>query len=387
MTPATATAAPQPGPDLLPRARLRWADTARGLCIGLVVLHHLTSKHLDLVAPAGAEPVVEAWAGVSAVLDPLRMPLFFAISGFFAASALDRSWGSGLRPRVATPYYLYAVWLVLHMAVFSVATALPMNRTRDGGELLADLAWASTGVWYLYALAVYFVLARATRRFDVRLVLGGAAAVSAAASLLPIDEVNRLALLENFVFFAAGARLPDLVRRVADLRRPGLLAALAIVFAAAFVTVELLGVPRGPATVLLSLVAVPFALQIAVALAVRPRVGPVLAALGRRTLPVYVLHVPVLALVHHLGFAPPVPAGSLSSPVTDPLVAVVSAAVVAVYPVLLTAVVVVACLAAQRLLERAGLGFLFRLPALPSTPAARSAARVSRTGPAPRGSR
>ncbi len=83
------------------------ADAAKGVCIVLVVLHHLVTKHLELVLP-GDGPAVVAWGAVTAGLRPLRMPLFFVISGMFAASAVRRSWGASLRRRVATPYYLYA---------------------------------------------------------------------------------------------------------------------------------------------------------------------------------------------------------------------------------------------------------------------------------------
>lgn len=71
--------------------RLLWPDAAKGFAITLVVLTHLTSKHyptLDLHVP---EYVFLAWLGLSDVLAPIRMPLFFAISGYFAARSLTKS--------------------------------------------------------------------------------------------------------------------------------------------------------------------------------------------------------------------------------------------------------------------------------------------------------
>ena len=64
-------------------ARVGWPDVAKGVCIILVVLWHVVTKHA--IAVAGAGPVTDAWATLNAQLLPLRMPLFFLISGMFAA--------------------------------------------------------------------------------------------------------------------------------------------------------------------------------------------------------------------------------------------------------------------------------------------------------------
>ena len=153
-TGATATAG-------APRPRLAWADAAKGLCILLVVLHHSTVKHLPAVLPAELSAVGDAWLALTAALKPIRMPLFFLLSGLFAAGAVRRPWAQVLTARVLTPYWVYAVWLGVIAVVFSLERTLVMNRTQGVGDLLGDLVFASTGVWFLYALAVYFVLAKA----------------------------------------------------------------------------------------------------------------------------------------------------------------------------------------------------------------------------------
>lgn len=84
-------------------------------------------------------------------------------------------------------YYLYAVWLTIHMAVFLSLEALPMNRTRNSAELVLDLAYASTGLWYLYALVLYFLVARLLRGVDPRVVVVVAAALALVAPSLPIE--------------------------------------------------------------------------------------------------------------------------------------------------------------------------------------------------------
>lgn len=330
--------------------RLVWADAARGLTMVLVVLHHLSTKHLPLAAPEELGAVVTAWKAVSTTLQPLRMPLFFMLSGMFAASALHRPWPQVARKRIAQPYYVYALWLVLHFGIFAVATTLPMNRTQSLGELLVDLLLASTGLWYLYALVVYFAAAKLLLGVDRTAVLTGAAVLSASASLLPIEAANRESLLQHFVFFLVGAYLPDLVRRVGELRGWHLVPMLVSTYLVANAVFHWAGLPESVITLMLSVVAVPLAVQAVVAACTFPRVAEAATFVGRRTLPLYVLHVPLISALHHL------------NPELDLGTSPVAWAALAVYPVLATLAVVAVALGAGSLLERVGMGWLFRLP-------------------------
>lgn len=341
--PAPASAPPTATP------RLAWADLAKGLCILLVVLHHVTSKHYLGLLPADLGWVGQAWLGVNEALKPVRMPLFFAISGLFAASAMRRPWRSMAR-RVTGPYYLYVVWLLVLALVFTVERTLPMNRTLDGRELVLDLLWASTGVWFLYALAVYTAVARFTARLPAAWVIGAAALLSAATSWLPLDEVNRVSVLAHLVHFLLGARAPELVRFVGGVRRRGLLPRLTLVLLVLTAAVGVAGLPRSVDLLLLSAVGLPWGVRVAVGLVRRPRTAAALTWLGRRTLPVYVLHMPVLAALHHapVDLLPPEGPGA-------PVLAVL-------YPLLATAGIVLACLALHAAALRVGLRPLFELP-------------------------
>ncbi len=350
------TAPPAQGPVV--GARVVWADAAKGLCILLVVLHHTTVKHLPSVAPAELAGVVEGWAALTAALKPIRMPLFFLLSGLFAAGAVRRPWSQVLTARVLNPYWVYAVWLGLLAVVFSVERTLVMNRTQGLGELVADLAFASTGVWFLYALAVYFVLTKLLVTLDVRPVVAASALLAVSVSALPMADANREAVLVHFVYFLLGARLPELVHLLADRRRPATPLLLAAYVAAAFVLARL-GTPLSVEVTTLSLLGVPLAVRAARALAEWPRLrgfGAGAARLGRRTLPVYVLHMPVLAVVHHLPWP-----GLLLAEVGTRLPSV-APLVVAAYPLLLTVAVTVTSLALHRVLVTAGLTGLFALP-------------------------
>lgn len=347
-----------------PRERLLWVDVAKGLCILLVVLHHAVVKDLAVQAPPALAPVAEAWATVTMALKPVRMPLFFVLSGLVAAGAVGRPWPQARR-RVLSPYYLYVVWLVLQGAFFSVERLLPMNRTQDLVELAGDLVWASTGLWFLYALAVYFALARLLVRFPRERVLLVAAAVSALSGLVPTEAWNRTSVLFHFTFFAFGALAPDLVRRTGAWAG-GLLPRLAVGYVALVALLPLVHLPRTVDLLVASVVGVPLGIALCARLARGPAAAG-LAWVGRRTLPIYVLHAPLLALALHL------PEPLRVSPLGRGYLGWLEAAA---YPVVLTALAVVVALALHAGLRRVGGSALFELPRRPAS-AARAPRRVA----------
>lgn len=329
------------------RPRALWADVAKGACIILVVLHHLVAKHYVAVVDQPHGWWSREWVDLTYALKPLRMPMFFLVSGIFAAGALRRPWDERQTTRLVGLYFVYACWLVIHAAFFSVATELPMNRTRNVTELLSDLVYASTGLWYLYALAVYVPLARVLLRLGVVPTLALAAVVALLTPLAGIDAANRVAVLQHFVFFVLGALVPGLGARAAGMRRGSTVWLMAGAGVLAWV-LSASGVPLGVSKIAISVLAVPAALRVTAGVASWQPAGQVLGHVGRHTLPVYVLHMPVVAVAHHL--------------VADRVRSLASAwpgLLVGFYPVALTVAVVCVCLLLQRALRAIGLGWLF----------------------------
>lgn len=322
-----------------------WADAAKGLCILLVVLHHVVGKHYvplvaDLSQPTvgplgpalGIGPSLEpallptwlgaTWDGLTEALRPVRMPLFFAISGFFASRAVHRPWRAA-RSRVLGGYYLYLVWLLFFALFYVVESRLPANRTEDLPDLARDLVWASTSMWFLYALPVYFVLAKALRRWP-RATLAGAAVLAGSLSAFGIEEVNRAQVLFCFLFFALGAYRPQSVTDAVG-RLPVKVALGAFVLALAVFETGVL--PSSIPVLGAGLAGVALGLTVARHLA-RSALAEPLAWLGQRTMRVYVLHLVVLTSVLYLP----------SPLVRGPLAGSVPFAVV--YPLVLTGLVV-----------------------------------------------
>ncbi|GAB3933088.1 hypothetical protein GCM10027614_03390 [Micromonospora vulcania] len=284
---------------------------------------------------------------------PLRMPLFFTISGVFAANAVLRPWRVVARSRVAGFLYLYALWLLIHTAILALAPDLPTDRATSLLGLLEQLTITPSNLWYLYALALYFTIAKTVRRVPRALVLVPAAALSAVAAAGLLDTPgNRAGLYQNLVFFLAGLHLRPQIERWAATanRRRLVLTAGAYVLALAAMAVA--GAQRWFGVwPLVSVVAVAFGVTAAARLGRWPALGDRLATLGRITLPIYVIHMPVLALLHRL----------LHAPVSG-LDGVGQGLIVLGYPILLTGLVIGVSLALHRGLLAVHARWLFALP-------------------------
>ncbi|MEV4623570.1 acyltransferase [Asanoa sp. NPDC049573] len=345
-----------PGPVA---ARAEWADAAKGACIVLVVSWHVIVKHYLLVDWHIGLPVPGFWGTLGEQFLPLRMPLFFAISGVFATNAVRRPWRQVARGRIAKFLYLYAVWLLIHTALLAAAPGFPTDRATSVWGLLEQLTITPSNLWYLYALALYFVLAKALRRLPPLAVAVPAAVLSAvaAAGLLAVPG-NRAGVYQNLVFFLAGLYLrPSIERLAAGATRRRLVlsfTAYAIVLVAMAAAGAQTWFGVWP---LVSVVAVVFGVTAAARVARRSRLRAPLVRLGRVTLPVYVIHMPVLALLHRVLLRPLSGLGGGAQLLISPG-----------YPVMVTALVIAASLAIHRGLVTVGARWLFDLPHKRSEP-------------------
>ena len=326
-------------------SRVGWPDVAKGLCILLVVLWHVVTK-VAIHSP-GAGPLTDVWVTLNAQLLPLRIPLFFLVSGVFAARAVLDSDGGSWRRRATRLALLYVVWVLIQTAVLAVTPDFDTAHASDGWQLLAQLTVSPTNLWYLLALAVYLAVGRLTRGVPTTVVLPLAFVIAAVAGAGVIPDLGNLwQLVQNLFFFLIGLRLRAIVERFAAVPRPGVAAVLAIVYAGALALVSVLGVRLLPGVwPLLALIAVAFG--VAVSVLVDRFAVPVarpLRWIGRRTLPIYVLHMMPLALLD-AGLRV---TGWRTTPVLE-----------AVGPIVLTAVVIATCLALHALLVRVGCGALF----------------------------
>lgn len=351
-----------------PADRLAWLDATKGACIVLVVLHHVVTKYLPSVTPDHWEVVADGWLAVCMFLKPVRMPVFFAISGFFAASAIRRPWPQSAR-RAAGSYYLYLVWLACYAVFYRFESSTDANRTDDWGDLVGELLWAETSMWFLYALAVYFVLAKVLAGAPPVAVLGAATALALWTGWSGIEENNKASVLAHFVFYAAGAYFPHLVRAAGNLSRHALIA-LGGGYAVVVTGTQAAGLPFSVTLVGGGALGIPFGLGLLSRLGsgAAPATAMTLTWLGTRTLRVYVLHFAVIGVLFHV---------TLPWTFTDPA----GALFLVVLPLLATALVTGVCLLGYELAFHHGGRHLFTVhPSVDRTAAALVAPRATVRG-------
>ncbi|HQY32820.1 MAG TPA: acyltransferase family protein [Actinotalea sp.] len=330
-------------------ARAAWVDIAKGLSITLVVVHHvvllLAAQH---GAPAG---LVE----LSRTLGTVRMPVFFLASGLFAGAALAGPWSRLVHRRVALFVWLYVLWSLVRYVVFGLlAHGVDVASWSSPAVLLPQLWLPSSALWFVFALALFSVAAKALRPVPglVRLALATGLAVVVGGGLVSVDSYAWRSMGAYFVFFLLGVDASAPIRRWAARQRRSAAVGTALGLGAAWVAVTVLvrvldlalvpGVRWGT-----SLVGVGAGVALSVALA-HGRAGALPAWLGTRTLDVYLVHGPVVGVVALL----------LAATVPD---TVGWAGAVALLVGVTTAAIGLS-LAAGRGLRATGAGWLFALP-------------------------
>jgi fucose 4-O-acetylase-like acetyltransferase len=132
-------------------SRLAYVDSAKGLCVILVViLHTLTMEDI-----------------FNNLLFILRMPLFFFCSGLFCAGAMRLNWLRFSTIKVAPILWVYVLWsMIVYFASF-VAWALIQGEKVDWIRPLTILWQPAQTLWFLYALGIIYILTKLLVRMPV----------------------------------------------------------------------------------------------------------------------------------------------------------------------------------------------------------------------------
>lgn len=282
--------------------RLEWIDLVKSISVLLVVLMHFVMTLVEVVD----SPVTGFWEAAVNVLEPMRMPTFFVVSGIIAADAVDRPWRSSRRRTLGLPY-LYVVWFGILFVTLQVATwSAPSSGTVV--SFLAGLLVPYHGYWFLYALVLYFVIAKLTRNLPVWIVIGIPLVVSLfrAETIGAIRTVLAFAgfddarmtpwVVLNLVFFLIGVRYKTLVLTVARNARWTLIVVLGITATALTLVRHWQPIQWENAFILLAALWIVTAVMLASLLVAWEGPRSMSAYVGRRTLPIYVVQFPFVML-------------------------------------------------------------------------------------------
>lgn len=192
-----------------------WINTLKGGCILLVVLHHTI---ITTFAPslhyltAGIAPA-EWWVAFNKYLSPLRMPAFFFVSGLLACSSIiKKSWQDVFTKKFSNIVYLYLLWGVIQwLSIHYIATHLgeKLSGTKNAAyadtplEFVKLLMLSMTSLWYLYALAGFFLATKLFHKQKIALVVLALVANYAAQFNL-IPGWGPASVAQNYLYFLLG---------------------------------------------------------------------------------------------------------------------------------------------------------------------------------------
>ncbi|AWN41413.1 acyltransferase family protein [Methylobacterium durans] len=273
--------------------RLAWPDIARGIGIILVVLGHsiggmMTSGQVDRSG---------LLARVFLFIYTFHMPLFFVLSGMFMPGRLarpTRELVGGMLTRIAYPYFFWG--LLQTAAIMTMARFVNTPVPPDPSLFLRVLWEPPSQFWFLYSLALFQIAAMIFGRYaSLSLMVWLALAVRIIPEFVELPKALDFSA-RYWIFYAAAAALASALRSglvtrwISGTRFAGLVVAwAAAAYAVTYWGGGYLSVWDLPAATLGTL------LVLSISQAARLPFQDVLAELGRRSMPIFVTHVLIVA--------------------------------------------------------------------------------------------
>lgn len=196
-----------------------WINQIKGLCICLVVIYHSVITfypHLTGLQHPLSGLLAKCWVYANLYLAPFRMPVFFFISGYLIRRYIDEvDWRACMDKRIWSIVWVLALWGVVQWQALThlnawlapqreVATSANAAYADSVTGFLQGMLTASTSLWYLYALVVYFVLGKLLNRWKLP-VLGLMALASVAINFLPLPWWGMNSVVRNAIYYSLGA--------------------------------------------------------------------------------------------------------------------------------------------------------------------------------------
>jgi uncharacterized membrane protein YcfT len=177
-------------------SRIDWVDTAKGICIILVVMMHSTLGVEKAMGQTGYLNAFIEWA------KPFRMPDFFLISGLFLARRINADWRSYLDSKVLHFVYFYLLWMTIQFLFKGPGMVAELGATGAAREYALALIEPFGTLWFIYLLAIFFVVVKVMKNVPPVMVFMMGALLEALpihTGWIVIDE-----FAARFVYFFAG---------------------------------------------------------------------------------------------------------------------------------------------------------------------------------------
>ncbi len=196
-----------------------WINQIKGLCICLVVIYHSVITfypHLEALHAPLSVLLAKCWVTFNLYLAPFRMPVFFFISGYLVRRYIDEvDWKICVDKRLWSIIWVLALWGVLQWQALThlnawLAPDRDLNTASNAAYadslsgFIMGMLTASTSLWYLYALVVYFTLCKLLSRWKLPLI-GLLALVSIAINFLPLPWWGMNSVVRNMIYYSLGA--------------------------------------------------------------------------------------------------------------------------------------------------------------------------------------
>ncbi|PWF49999.1 hypothetical protein BHT19_0003080 [[Kluyvera] intestini] len=278
-----------------------WINQIKGLCICLVVIYHSVITfypHLITFGHAWSETLAKCWIYFNLYLAPFRMPVFFFLSGYLIRRYIDEvPWKEAIDKRIWSIFYVLVIWGVLQWLALShindwLAPTRDLSNASNAAyadtpsDFIQGMLTASTSLWYLYALVVYFILCKLLSRWSLA-ALVAMTLLSVAINFLPSPWWGMNSVMRNMIYYSLGAwfggAIMDAIKRL-SFRRYAIMLAVTLLAA---VALWFLNVPLP-----LSLLSIVLILRLFRALEERvgSRENALLNIVGSNTLAIYTTH-------------------------------------------------------------------------------------------------
>lgn len=262
--------------------KIAWVQCAKGLTICLVVYGHAM---YGVNTAVGLNPTFFDYC--NDFFNIFRMPLFFFVSGIFAARSIARPTNQFINRTVLHFVYIYIVWCVIQYS-FRMMTGSVANHEIDPYAILYIAYQPINVLWFVYVLLAFFLITRLLRPvpYFIVLPLAGALAVT------PMDTGSYS--LDHFcgtyVFFLMGYYGSGMILEQAKRFRPIHAAVLVPLFSAVTLAVIYADLRQVPMIWLTCAIFGIFAMATLCICLSELRLDGVFRYMGSYSLPIFVSH-------------------------------------------------------------------------------------------------